>query len=157
MSEETIDNNIEFDLPMNKSSVIKVIGVGGGGSNAVNHMKRLGIKDVNYIICNTDAQALDHSEVSNKVQLGASLTEGMGAGANPETGRDAALESLTEIESILETNTKMLFVTAGMGGGTGTGAAPIIAKLSQEMGLLTVGIVTMPFSFEGAARIGFGK
>jgi len=153
MSEETIDNNIEFDLPMNKSSVIKVIGVGGGGSNAVNHMKRLGIKDVNYIICNTDAQALDHSEVSNKVQLGASLTEGMGAGANPETGRDAALESLTEIESILETNTKMLFVTAGMGGGTGTGAAPIIAKLSQEMGLLTVGIVTMPFSFEGAARM----
>lgn len=153
MSEETIDNKLEFDLPMNKSSVIKVIGVGGGGSNAVNHMKRLGIKDVNYIICNTDAQALDHSEVSNKVQLGASLTEGMGAGANPETGRDAALESLTEIESILETNTKMLFVTAGMGGGTGTGAAPIIAKLSQEMGLLTVGIVTMPFSFEGVARM----
>ena len=153
MSEETIDNKLEFDLPMNKSSVIKVIGVGGGGSNAVNHMKRLGIKDVNYIICNTDAQALDHSEVSNKVQLGASLTEGMGAGANPETGRDAALESLNEIESILETNTKMLFVTAGMGGGTGTGAAPIIAKLSQEMGLLTVGIVTMPFSFEGAARM----
>jgi cell division protein FtsZ len=153
MSEETIDNKLEFDLPMNKSSVIKVIGVGGGGSNAVNHMKRLGIKDVNYIICNTDAQALDHSEVSNKVQLGASLTEGMGAGANPETGRDAALESLSEIESILETNTKMLFVTAGMGGGTGTGAAPIIAKLSQEMGLLTVGIVTMPFSFEGVARM----
>ena len=153
MSEETIDNKLEFDLPMNKSSVIKVIGVGGGGSNAVNHMKRLGIKDVNYIICNTDAQALDHSEVSNKVQLGASLTEGMGAGANPETGRDAALESLNEIESILETNTKMLFVTAGMGGGTGTGAAPIIAKLSQEMGLLTVGIVTMPFSFEGVARM----
>ena len=153
MSEVTMDNKLEFDLPMNKSSVIKVIGVGGGGSNAVNHMKRLGIKDVNYIICNTDAQALDHSEVSNKVQLGASLTEGMGAGANPETGRDAALESLAEIESILETNTKMLFVTAGMGGGTGTGAAPIIAKLSQEMGLLTVGIVTMPFSFEGAARM----
>lgn len=153
MSEETIDNKLEFDLPMNKSSVIKVIGVGGGGSNAVNHMKRLGIKDVNYIICNTDAQALDHSEVSNKVQLGASLTEGMGAGANPETGRDAAIESLSEIESILETNTKMLFVTAGMGGGTGTGAAPIIAKLSQEMGLLTVGIVTMPFSFEGVARM----
>lgn len=153
MSEVTIDNKLEFDLPMNKSSVIKVIGVGGGGSNAVNHMKRLGIKDVNYIICNTDAQALDHSEVSNKVQLGASLTEGMGAGANPETGRDAAIESLSEIESILETNTKMLFVTAGMGGGTGTGAAPIIAKLSQEMGLLTVGIVTMPFSFEGVSRM----
>ena len=152
MSEETIDR-LEFDLPMNRSSVIKVIGVGGGGSNAVNHMQNMGIKDVNYIICNTDAQALDHSDVSNKVQLGASLTEGMGAGANPETGRDAAIESLNEIQSILETNTKMLFVTAGMGGGTGTGAAPIIAKHSQEMGLLTVGIVTMPFSFEGTARM----
>ena len=153
MSEEITNSDLQFDLPKNRSSVIKVIGVGGGGSNAVNYMKSLGIKDVNYVICNTDAQALETSSVENKIQLGATLTEGLGAGANPEIGKEAAIESLDNVRNILENNTKMLFVTAGMGGGTGTGAAPIIAKLSQEMGLLTVGIVTMPFSFEGGARM----
>ncbi len=153
MSEEMKDSGLEFNLPKKKSSVIKVIGVGGGGGNAVNHMQFLGIKSIDYIVCNTDSQALEHSDVSNKIQLGASLTEGLGAGANPNVGKEAALESLEEIKNILENNTKMLFITAGMGGGTGTGAAPVIAKLSKEMGLLTVGIVTMPFPFEGMIRM----
>ena len=147
-----IEDGIQFNLPKNKSSVIKVIGVGGGGSNAVNHMKNVGVNGVDFIICNTDAQALYHSPVANKVQLGASLTEGLGAGADPEIGRSAAEESIQEIQNILETGTKMCFITAGMGGGTGTGAAPIIAKAAREMGILTVGIVTAPFSFEGKRR-----
>jgi cell division protein FtsZ len=147
-----IEDGIQFNLPKNKSSVIKVIGVGGGGSNAVNHMKNVGVNGVDFIICNTDAQALYHSPVANKVQLGASLTEGLGAGADPEIGRSAAEESIQEIQNILETGTKMCFITAGMGGGTGTGAAPIIAKAAREMGILTVGIVTAPFSFEGKIR-----
>ncbi|MDA0898182.1 MAG: cell division protein FtsZ [Bacteroidetes bacterium] len=147
-----IEDGIQFNLPKNRSSVIKVIGVGGGGSNAVNHMKNVGVNGVDFIICNTDAQALYHSPVANKVQLGASLTEGLGAGADPEIGRSAAEESIQEIQSILETGTKMCFITAGMGGGTGTGAAPIIAKAAREMGILTVGIVTAPFSFEGKMR-----
>ena len=147
-----IEDGIQFNLPKNRSSVIKVIGVGGGGSNAVNHMKTVGVNGVDFIICNTDAQALYHSPVANKVQLGASLTEGLGAGADPEIGRSAAEESIQEIQNILETGTKMCFITAGMGGGTGTGAAPIIAKAAREMGILTVGIVTAPFSFEGKMR-----
>jgi len=147
-----IEDGIQFNLPKNRSSVIKVIGVGGGGSNAVNHMKNVGVNGVDFIICNTDAQALYHSPVANKVQLGASLTEGLGAGADPEIGRSAAEESIQEIQNILETGTKMCFITAGMGGGTGTGAAPIIAKAAREMGILTVGIVTAPFSFEGKIR-----
>jgi len=147
-----IEDGIQFNLPKNRSSVIKVIGVGGGGSNAVNHMKNVGVNGVDFIICNTDAQALYHSPVANKVQLGASLTEGLGAGADPEIGRSAAEESIQEIQNILETGTKMCFITAGMGGGTGTGAAPIIAKAAREMGILTVGIVTVPFSFEGKMR-----
>ena len=147
-----IEDGIQFNLPKNRSSVIKVIGVGGGGSNAVNHMKNVGVNGVDFIICNTDAQALYHSPVANKVQLGASLTEGLGAGADPEIGRSAAEESIQEIQNILETGTKMCFITAGMGGGTGTGAAPIIAKAAREMGILTVGIVTAPFSFEGKMR-----
>jgi cell division protein FtsZ len=147
-----IEDGIQFNLPKNRSSVIKVIGVGGGGSNAVNHMKNVGVNGVDFVICNTDAQALYHSPVANKVQLGASLTEGLGAGADPEIGRSAAEESIQEIQNILETGTKMCFITAGMGGGTGTGAAPIIAKAAREMGILTVGIVTAPFSFEGKMR-----
>ena len=152
MSEEK-DNGLKFDLPKNKSSVIKVIGIGGGGSNAVNHMQNLGIKDIDFVVCNTDSQALEFSEVQNKIQLGASLTEGLGAGANPNVGKNAANESLEDIKEILEKNTKMLFITAGMGGGTGTGAAPVIAKLSKELGLLTVAVVTMPFPFEGKDRM----
>ncbi|MEY2970837.1 MAG: hypothetical protein RLZZ599_1210, partial [Bacteroidota bacterium] len=147
-----MEDGLQFNLPKNRSSVIKVIGVGGGGSNAVNHMKNVGVNGVDFIVCNTDAQALYHSPVSNKVQLGASLTEGLGAGADPEIGKNAAIESIAEIQSMLETGTKMCFVTAGMGGGTGTGAAPIIARASREMGILTVGIVTSPFSFEGKIR-----
>lgn len=147
-----IEDGIQFNLPKNRSSVIKVIGVGGGGSNAVNHMKNVGVNGVDFIICNTDAQALYHSPVANKVQLGASLTEGLGAGADPEIGRSAAEESIQEVQNILETGTKMCFITAGMGGGTGTGAAPIIAKAAREMGILTVGIITVPFSFEGKMR-----
>ncbi|MEM6515277.1 MAG: cell division protein FtsZ [Bacteroidota bacterium] len=144
--------NISFDLPKNQSNVIKVIGVGGGGSNAINHMFLQGIKGVDFVICNTDAQALQNSGVPNKIQLGVHLTEGLGAGANPEVGEQAAVESMEDIRRMLDTNTKMVFITAGMGGGTGTGAAPIIAKLSKELDILTVGIVTMPFQFEGRTR-----
>ena len=152
MSKNTEFDNIAFDLPKNKSNVIKVIGVGGGGSNAINHMFQAGINGVDFVICNTDAQALQNSPVPNKIQLGVSLTEGLGAGANPEIGEQAALESMEDLKAMLEHNTKMAFITAGMGGGTGTGAAPVIAKLAKEMDVLTVGIVTMPFQFEGAMR-----
>ena len=143
---------IQFDLPNEQSSIIKVIGVGGGGSNAVNYMHSLGIDGVDFIVCNTDAQALALSKVPNKIQLGPSLTQGLGAGANPEIGRQATEESLDEIRRILEVNTKMAFVTAGMGGGTGTGGAPIISKICKDMGILTVGIITTPFSYEGKKR-----
>jgi cell division protein FtsZ len=146
------EDGIQFNLPKNRSSVIKVIGVGGGGSNAVNHMSSVGVNGVDFIVCNTDAQALDHSPVTNKVQLGVSLTEGLGAGADPEIGREAAKESLEDLTRILETGTKMCFITAGMGGGTGTGAAPVIAKAAKDMGILTIGIITVPFSFEGNIR-----
>ncbi len=152
MSKSTEFDNIAFDLPKNKSNVIKVIGVGGGGSNAINHMFQAGINGVDFVVCNTDAQALQNSSVPNKIQLGVSLTEGLGAGANPEVGEQAALESMEDIKAMLESTTKMAFITAGMGGGTGTGAAPVIAKLAREMDILTVGIVTMPFQFEGAMR-----
>ena len=144
--------NISFDLPKHQSNVIKVIGVGGGGSNAINHMYQQGIKGVDFVICNTDAQALANSSIPNKIQLGVSLTEGLGAGANPEVGEQAAVESYEEIKTMLDTNTKMIFITAGMGGGTGTGAAPIIAKMAKELDILTVGIVTIPFQFEGRVR-----
>lgn len=143
---------MKFDLPKDQASIIKVIGVGGGGSNAVNHMYSQGITGVDFIICNTDAQALDQSSIPNKIQLGTTLTEGLGAGANPEVGKNAAIEDVEAIKAILQNNTKMVFITAGMGGGTGTGAAPIIAEAAREMGVLTVGIVTMPFSFEGRRR-----
>ena len=143
---------MEFDLPTEVSSIIKVIGVGGGGSNAVNHMYNLGIKGVDFIVCNTDKQALDISPVPLKIQLGLSLTEGRGAGAIPEIGKNAAIENIEEIRDYLSKSTKMVFVTAGMGGGTGTGAAPVIAKVAKELGILTVGIVTVPFSFEGRQR-----
>ncbi len=152
MSKNTEFDNIAFDLPKNKSNVIKVIGVGGGGSNAINHMFQAGINGVDFVICNTDAQALQNSSVPNKIQLGVSLTEGLGAGANPDVGEQAALESMEEIKGMLGHNTKMAFITAGMGGGTGTGAAPILAKLAKELDILTVGIVTIPFQFEGAMR-----
>ena len=144
---------IQFDLPKEQSSILKVIGIGGGGSNAVNHMFNQNIDGVNFIICNTDAQAITHSKVPNKVQLGPHLTQGLGAGANPEIGREATEESLEEIKKILEVNTKMAFITAGMGGGTGTGGAPIIAKICKDLGILTVGIVTTPFAYEGKKRI----
>ena len=143
---------ITFDLPKNQSNIIKVIGVGGGGSNAINHMFKQGIKGVDFVICNTDSQALNNSGVPNKIQLGVHLTEGLGAGANPEIGEQSAVESLDDIRTMLSSNTKMVFITAGMGGGTGTGAAPIIAKMAKEMDILTVGIVTMPFEFEGKIR-----
>ena len=152
MSSNKEFSNIAFDLPKNQSNVIKVIGVGGGGSNAINHMFQQGIKGVDFVICNTDAQALENSGVPNKIQLGVNLTEGLGAGANPNIGEQAAVESYDELKNMLETNTKMLFITAGMGGGTGTGAAPIIAKMAKEADILTVGIVTMPFQFEGKLR-----
>ena len=145
-------NNITFDLPKNQSNVIKVIGVGGGGSNAINHMFKQGIIGVDFVICNTDSQALQNSGVTNKIQLGMHLTEGLGAGANPQIGEEAAQESLEDIRNMLQTNTKMVFITAGMGGGTGTGAAPVIAKMAKELDILTVGIVTMPFAFEGKLR-----
>ena len=153
---------IDFDLPKNQSNVIKVIGVGGGGSNAVNYMYHLGIKGVDFVACNTDAQALQNSPLPNKIQLGVSLTEGLGAGANPEIGERSAIESMDELSLMLASNTKMIFITAGMGGGTGTGAAPVIAKMARDMGILTVGIVTMPFQFEGKTRtdqaeVGLGK
>jgi cell division protein FtsZ len=143
---------MEFDLPRDINSIIKVIGVGGGGSNAVNHMYNLGIKGVDFIVCNTDRQALDISPVPYKIQLGLSLTEGRGAGAIPEIGKNAAIENIEDIREFLGNGTKMVFVTAGMGGGTGTGAAPVIAQVAKEMGILTVGIVTVPFSFEGRKR-----
>jgi cell division protein FtsZ len=146
-------DDISFDLPKNKSNVIKVIGVGGGGSNAVNYMYSQGFKGVDFVVCNTDAQALLTSPVPNKIQLGVNLTEGLGAGASPEVGGEAALESIADLEAMLSTSTKMLFLTAGMGGGTGTGAAPVIAKLAAKLGILTVGIVTMPFKFEGTFRL----
>ncbi|HEY9122896.1 MAG TPA: cell division protein FtsZ [Bacteroidales bacterium] len=148
-----MEDLINFDIQANKSSIIKVIGVGGGGSNAVNHMFRMGIKDVDFIVCNTDAQALANSPVPIKIQLGNSLTEGRGAGNKPDVGRQSAIESLPEIMEALSMNTKMAFITAGMGGGTGTGAAPVIAKAVKEQGILTVGIVTIPFRFEGPVRI----
>ena len=154
--------SISFDLPKNQSNVIKVIGVGGGGSNAINHMFKQGIKGVDFIVCNTDSQALQNSPVPNKIQLGVHLTEGLGAGANPDVGQQSAIESVGDIEKMLDSNTKMVFITAGMGGGTGTGAAPVIAQLAKERDILTVGIVTLPFSFEGKvrqdqARIGIDK
>ncbi|MDT7828038.1 cell division protein FtsZ [Pricia sp. S334] len=162
MSNNTEFDGIAFDLPKNQSNVIKVIGVGGGGSNAINHMFQSGINGVDFVICNTDSQALHNSSVPNKIQLGVSLTEGLGAGANPEIGEQAALESMEEIKEMLARTTKMIFITAGMGGGTGTGAAPVIAKQAKELDVLTVGIVTMPFEFEGKmrceqARIGIEK
>ena len=144
--------SISFDLPKNQSNVIKVIGVGGGGSNAINHMFKQGIKGVDFIVCNTDSQALENSAVPNKIQLGVTLTEGLGAGANPDVGQQSAIESISDIEKMLDSNTKMVFITAGMGGGTGTGAAPVIAQLAKERGILTVGIVTKPFQFEGKVR-----
>lgn len=152
MSNNTEFDGIAFDLPKNQSNVIKVIGVGGGGSNAINHMFQAGINGVDFVILNTDSQALTNSAVPNKIQLGVSLTEGLGAGANPEVGEQAAIESMEDIKAMLDTTTKMVFITAGMGGGTGTGAAPVIAKLAKEMDILTVGIVTMPFEFEGKMR-----
>lgn len=142
-----------FDLPKGNSSIIKVIGVGGGGNNALKHMYERGIHGVDFVICNTDAQTLDNNPVSNKVQLGMTITEGLGAGADPEVGEKAAIESIEDIKAALGQNTKMVFITAGMGGGTGTGAAPVIAKIAKEMGILTVGIVTVPFSFEGRRRL----
>ncbi len=144
--------SISFDLPKNQSNVIKVIGVGGGGSNAINHMFKQGIKGVDFIVCNTDSQALQNSSVPNKIQLGVNLTEGLGAGANPDVGQQSAIESIADIEKMLDRNTKMVFITAGMGGGTGTGAAPVIAQLAKEREILTVGIVTLPFTFEGKVR-----
>ena len=144
--------SISFDLPKNQSNVIKVIGVGGGGSNAINHMFKQVIKGVDFIVCNTDSQALQNSAVPNKIQLGVHLTEGLGAGANPEVGQQSAIESIADIEKMLDSNTKMVFITAGMGGGTGTGAAPVIAQLAKERDILTVGIVTKPFQFEGKVR-----
>jgi cell division protein FtsZ len=144
--------SLQFDLPKDQSSIIKVFGVGGGGSNAVNHMYQQGIIGVNFVICNTDAQALDISPIPNKIQLGPLLTQGLGAGSNPEIGMQATEESVEEIRQLLSKNTKMVFVTAGMGGGTGTGGAPVVAKIAKEMGILTVGIVTTPFSFEGKRK-----
>jgi cell division protein FtsZ len=148
-----MEDLMNFDLPPERSSVIKVIGVGGGGSNAVNHMFRKGIRDVNFVVCNTDAQALHNSPVAVKLQLGDELTEGRGAGSKAEIGREAALESIDRIKEVLSSNTNMVFITAGMGGGTGTGAAPVIASAAKEMGILTVAIVTIPFRFEGPDRI----
>jgi len=144
--------NISFDLPKNQSNVIKVIGVGGGGSNAINHMFSQGINGVDFVVCNTDSQALENSPVPTKIQLGVNLTEGLGAGANPDIGKQAAEESREDLKGLLSSNTKMVFITAGMGGGTGTGAAPVIARLAKEMDILTVGIVTIPFQFEGRTR-----
>ncbi|MGA0415224.1 MAG: cell division protein FtsZ [Flavobacteriaceae bacterium] len=151
--EEISNSNFSFDLPKNRSNVIKVIGVGGGGSNAINHMFQQGINGVDFVVCNTDAQALQESPVPIKIQLGATLTEGLGAGANPEVGAKAAEESMETLQALLETHTKMIFITAGMGGGTGTGAAPILARMAKAMDILTVGIITMPFQFEGKLRL----
>ncbi len=143
---------MQFELPQEEKSIIKVIGVGGGGSNAVNHMFRLGIKGVDFIVCNTDKQALEKSPVKNRIQLGEKSTKGLGAGSIPDVGRDAALESIDQIKSYLTEDTQMVFITAGLGGGTGTGAAPVIASIARELGILTVGIVTIPFTFEGKKR-----
>ena len=143
----------QFDLPTHRKSIIKVIGVGGGGSNAVNHMFNQGIKDVEFVVCNTDLQALESSPIPKKLQIGIHLTEGLGAGANPEMGQNAAIESKEDIRELLSENTKMVFITAGMGGGTGSGGAPVIAQVSRELEILTVGIVTAPFSFEGKKKI----
>jgi len=148
----TNESVLAFDLPKNQSSVIKVIGVGGGGSNAVNYMYENGIDGVDFAVCNTDLQALEASPITTKIQIGAEITEGLGAGANPEVGRQAAEESIDRIDELLESNTKMLFITAGMGGGTGTGAAPVIARSAREKGILTVGVVTVPFWTEGGYR-----
>ncbi len=150
---ENINTGFSFDLPKGNSSIIKVIGVGGGGNNALKHMYERGIHGVDFVICNTDSQTLDNNPVANKVQLGVSITEGLGAGADPEVGEKAAIESIEEIKAAMGQNTKMVFITAGMGGGTGTGAAPVIAKVAKDMGILTVGIVTVPFSFEGKRRL----
>ena len=147
------ENMYKFDIPKHHKSIIKVIGVGGGGSNAVNHMYNQGIKDVEFIVCNTDAQSLKGSPVPNKLQLGVNLTEGLGAGANPDVGKNAALESKEDIRELLSNDTKMVFITAGMGGGTGTGAAPVIANVAKELEVLTVGIVTAPFAFEGPKKM----
>ncbi len=147
------ENMYQFDLPSHHKSIIKVVGVGGGGSNAVNHMHSLGIKDVEFVVCNTDSQALESSAVPNKLQIGINLTSGLGAGANPDKGRSAAIESKEEIRDLLSQDTKMVFITAGMGGGTGTGAAPVIAQVSKELDILTVGIVTAPFAFEGKKKM----
>ncbi|WP_339044724.1 cell division protein FtsZ [Cardinium endosymbiont of Tipula unca] len=146
------DITYKFDLPAHHKSIIKVIGVGGGGNNAINNMYKRGIKDVSFIVCNTDVQALQNSPIQNKLQIGAALTSGLGAGANPEVGRNAALESKESIRELLDDDTKMLFITAGMGGGTGTGAAPVIAGIARKQDILTVGIVTLPFSFEGKKK-----
>lgn len=143
---------MQFEFPKNQNSIIKVIGVGGGGGNAVNYMFKQGIEGVDFIVCNTDLQALKQSHVPTKIRLGANQTEGLGAGANPEIGKKSAIESLEEVRAVLKENTKMIFVTAGMGGGTGTGAAPILAAMAKELGILTVGIVTTPFRFEGPKR-----
>ncbi len=147
------ENSYKFEMPTHHKSIIKVIGVGGGGSNAVNHMYNQGIKDVEFIVCNTDSQALKASPVPNRIQIGTNLTEGLGAGANPEKGKNAALESKEEIRELLSDHTKMVFITAGMGGGTGTGAAPVIARVARELEILTVGIVTAPFGFEGKRKM----
>lgn len=152
LNKKIMADSYMFELPSHHKSIIKVIGVGGGGSNAVNHMFNQGIRDVEFVVCNTDAQALKSSPIPNRLQLGIGLTEGLGAGANPETGRNAAIESKEQIREMLGDDTKMVFITAGMGGGTGTGAAPIIAKIAKDMDLLTVGIVTAPFSFEGKKK-----
>ena len=145
-------NNLPFDLPKNQSNVIKVIGVGGGGSNAINYMHSKGIKGVDFVVCNTDSQALENSRVENKIQLGISLTEGLGAGANPEIGEKAAMESFDDLKKMLETNTKMVFITAGMGGGTGTGCSPVIANYARETDALVVGVAVLPFKEEGSRR-----
>lgn len=147
------ENMYQFDLPSHHKSIIKVVGVGGGGSNAVNHMYSLGIRDVEFVVCNTDHQALESSAVPNKLQVGNNLTSGLGAGANPERGKNAAIESKEEIRDLLSQDTKMVFITAGMGGGTGTGAAPVIAQVASELDILTVGIVTAPFAFEGKKKM----
>lgn len=150
-------DNFTVELPKKKSSIIKVIGVGGGGSNAVNHMYEEGVAGVDFFICNTDSQDLEMSPVPNKIQIGNNLTEGLGAGSDPEMGKKSAMESINRIQEVLRTNTKMVFITAGMGGGTGTGAAPVIAKVAKDMGILSVGIVTLPFEFEGPGRINQAK
>ena len=145
--------NLQFNLPKGMESIIKVIGVGGGGSNAVNHMYRQGIIGVNFVVCNTDSQSLETSPVPTKIQLGPSITSGLGAGSNPEVGRLACEESEESIRAILSANTRMVFITAGMGGGTGTGAAPVVARIARELNILSVGIVTTPFSYEGSRKI----